>query len=126
MTALVPAAVFPPDDLTAAAHAVDSLENAGVAIRLAELAGLPVAKSMSALPSYRKGRFDRIVANAILKCQEAAIGSMDGGILVAAPSVWVPRWNGGMARRRFRAAYSEIAQDEASPGEGDAAASGDD
>jgi len=83
--------VLPPDDYAAMEKAVRALEHASFAIRLAERAGQPVTRLMDALPSIVSRRFHGTVENAILKCLEVAIESMDGEVPDPSPSAWVPK-----------------------------------
>jgi hypothetical protein len=73
------------------ARAVHDLEHASFAIRLAELAGQPVNRVLTKIPSFANRRVNRIVEGAILKCLNVAIESMDDEARSEAPSAWVPR-----------------------------------
>jgi hypothetical protein len=97
MSLLTPAATLRPSDQDEMERAVHALERASFAIRLAELAGQPVHRLFSSLPTFANRRVNRLVERAILKCLQVAIDSMDGDTPAEPPSTWVPRVIAGVS-----------------------------
>ncbi len=82
-------------DETALARAVDCLERAGFAARLADYAGEPVNRALRILPHAATARLNGIVRASILKCLEWAIGSL--GDAPAPPTHWLSSAIAGIA-----------------------------
>jgi len=83
-----------PDHHAALARAVLVLERPSFAIRIADLAGQPVARVFGMLPRIANRQLVRLLETAILRCLAVAIDSLDETPAAhpsASPSRWVPR-----------------------------------
>ena len=83
-----------PDHHAALARAVHVLERPSFAIRVADLAGQPVARVFGMMPRMANRQLVKLLEAAILRCLAVAIDSLDETSAArpsAPPSRWVPR-----------------------------------
>jgi len=76
MTPVDPGASLPPAHQKALSRAVDRLENAAFAKRLAEFAGQPIDRALLRLPRPLRAALERSVEKAVLRCLQVALTSL--------------------------------------------------
>ena len=69
---------LPPDHREALARAVRLLERPSFAVKIADIAGLPVTRVLGALPGAAHRGLSKMLEAALFKCLEVAIQSLDG------------------------------------------------
>jgi hypothetical protein len=72
-------ATLPPQQMRVLQEAVRRLEQRGLAAKLADYAGQPVARVLRMVPGFATARFNKAVETAIVGCLDAAIRSIEPG-----------------------------------------------
>jgi hypothetical protein len=86
-------------DRAALERAVKQLEQASLAMKVADIAGQPVNRVLSMLPRQVSRRVTKPLEKAIFRCLEIAIGSLEDPVDEGGPAVtpdWMPRVMAGM------------------------------
>ena len=76
-------------------RAADQLEQASFAIKLADVIGGPVIRTLGMLPRVADRKIAKVIEAALLKCLSIAIDSLEG-TPPSPPSRWVPRLTTGV------------------------------